>query len=231
MQQNQGKPPHVFPRAVIGLLLLGAGLLLLASKLFTGVPGWLVSWPMLAIVAGLFISVQQRFRHFWALALFFWGLYLLLDQQMPQWQMHRYMAPICIIVVGLLFLLQRRQFKIRSKEWSEAFIDVTIALGNVEEKVLSKPFKGGDISCFLGGAEIDLRQAEIEDEARLDITCFMGGTKLLIPAHWTVKSDLTAIFSGIEDKRKPSTVVTDEKPKLLLLDGTAFMGGIEISSY
>jgi hypothetical protein len=45
-----------------------------------------------------------------------------------------------------------------------------------------------------------------------------------------VRQDIAAIFGGVEDKRDTRSVITVQN-KILVLKGTAFMGGIEIASY
>ena len=82
----------------------------------------------------------------------------------------------------------------------------------------------------MGGTEINCSQAEITGRVKLDITQIFGGTKLIVPAHWTIKSTVTSIFGGFEDKRSPSGINSDPG-KVLVLDGTTIFGGIEIKSY
>lgn len=53
----------------------------------------------------------------------------------------------------------------------------------------------------MGGTEIDMTQADINGRVVLDVTQILGGTKLIIPAHWELKSELVSVFGGIEDKR------------------------------
>lgn len=110
------------------------------------------------------------------------------------------------------------------------FLDSTCVFGGVRKVILSKDFKGGDITNFCGGSEIDLTQADIKGKVVLDVTQVFGGTKIIVPAHWEVKSEIVAIFGGIEDKRRVPTGVADPE-KVLVLDGTSIFGGIEIRSY
>ena len=112
---------------------------------------------------------------------------------------------------------------------TEDFIDTTSIFGGVHKKVVSKNFRGGDIVTFLGGSEIDLSQAEINGTARLDVTQVMGGTKIIVPAHWEVRSEVTALFAGFEDKRQQP--VTINPNKVLIIDGTSIFGGIELKNY
>lgn len=110
------------------------------------------------------------------------------------------------------------------------FVDVTSVFGGVKKIVVSKNFRGADITCFMGGAEINLSQADIQGTARIDATNIFGGTKLIVPPTWEVKAEASAIFGGVDDKREIHTMKPDPT-KVLILDGTCIFGGIEIRSY
>lgn len=111
---------------------------------------------------------------------------------------------------------------------SNDFIDATAIFGGVKRNVLSKNFKGGDITTFMGGAEIDMTLADCNGRVKIDCFNMFGGTKLIIPSDWDVQSDMVSIFGGIEDKRKPVQV---NHNKVLYLDGTCIFGGVEIKSF
>jgi len=110
------------------------------------------------------------------------------------------------------------------------FIDSTAILGGLKKVVVSKNFQGGRITCFLGGAEIDLSQADIQGEVRLEITQVLGGIKLIVPSHWDIKTEMTAFFAGIEDKRAIGGRMIDPG-KRLVLHGTSVMAGIDIRNF
>jgi predicted membrane protein len=110
------------------------------------------------------------------------------------------------------------------------FIDITAVFGGVKKNVLSKNFKGGDITSFMGGSEIDLSQSDFSGSINIDVTNIFGGTKLIVPPTWDVQNDITAIFGGVDDKRQVGGVTLDPK-KVLILDGTCMFGGIEIRSF
>ena len=112
---------------------------------------------------------------------------------------------------------------------SEDYISATTLLGGINKNILSKNFKGGDITIFMGGAELNLSQADIQGSAVLDITQIMGGTKIIVPPHWTIRSELTSVFGSIEDKRQ--NIGTPNPEKVLIIDGTSVFGGIEIRNY
>jgi predicted membrane protein len=110
------------------------------------------------------------------------------------------------------------------------FIDSTSIFGGTKKVILSKNFKGGDITCFMGGAELDLSQADIKSPVVLDVTQIFGGTKIIVPPTWDVKSEVAAVFGGIEDKRRILTGNLNPD-KVVILRGTSIFGGIEIKSY
>ncbi|HOZ80579.1 MAG TPA: DUF5668 domain-containing protein [Ferruginibacter sp.] len=109
-------------------------------------------------------------------------------------------------------------------------LDATAVFGAVKRNVVSKNFRGGEATSVFGGSEIDLSQADIHGTVKLEVTAILGGVKLIVPAHWMVKQEMTAVFGGVDDKRDNYQVVPAPN-KILVLEGIAFMGGIEISSY
>lgn len=84
---------------------------------------------------------------------------------------------------------------------------------------------------MFGGTELNLMQADIEEKATLEITQVFGGTKLLVPAHWEIKSEIVAVLGSVEDKRPVQPNVSSEPAKTLVLVGTVVFGGIEIKSF
>lgn len=109
-------------------------------------------------------------------------------------------------------------------------LDINSVFGGIKRFVVSKNFQGGAITTFMGGAEINLVQADISHTILIDISNLFGGTKLIVPANWTVKNEVSAVFGGVEDKRNLAALVPD-KDKILLLKGICVFGGIELRSY
>ena len=117
-----------------------------------------------------------------------------------------------------------------TKSFEGEFIDSTCVFSGAKRVVLSKNFKGGDITCFMGGAEVDLSQADIQGKAIIDATAVFGGIKLIVPSNWDVKIENHAAFGNVEDKRSMQTLNADSS-KQLIIDGTAVFGGIEIKNF
>ncbi|MDB5263039.1 MAG: hypothetical protein JWQ14_2320 [Adhaeribacter sp.] len=117
-----------------------------------------------------------------------------------------------------------------SSAFSSDYLSSTSVFGGVKKNIISKNFQGGEIITFLGGAEINLSQADIQGRVILDITQVLGGTKIIVPPHWDVISEVAAVFGGVEDKRFLQSGVVDHN-KALIIRGTSLLGGIDIRSY
>lgn len=246
-------------RVWTGLLLLGIGALWLIRSMNPDMfPVWFFTWPVFLIAIGLISGIRHGFRGgFWAVMLLIGGLFLA-DRIDPTLHMDHYVWPIVFICLGLVFILNPRKKNWRrymknsnDHEYSNPstgsttivgagvsahtstssdVIDVTAVFGGTKKIVISKNFKGGDITAVMGGAEIDLSQADFSGTVKIDATCVFGGTKLIIPPTWDLQNDITAIFGGVEDKRNITGVSIDHN-KVLILEGTCMFGGIDIRSY
>ena len=96
------------------------------------------------------------------------------------------------------------------------YIEINAVFGSVNKLILSKNFKGGEINAFMGGAEINLLQADIKQTVQLEINNVFGGTKLLVPGNWDVKNEITAVFGGVEDKRNAS-ISSPDPNKIIII--------------
>jgi hypothetical protein len=113
---------------------------------------------------------------------------------------------------------------------ADDFLDAVSVFGGVKKTVLSKNFRGGDVTNIFGGAEIDLTMADIDGKVVLDITQVFGGTKIIVPPHWQVVSNLSAVFAGVDDKRLRKTGSGDNN-KILVLEGVSIFAGVDIRSF
>jgi len=197
------------------------------------------AWIVL-IMVGTYFFIQDYYPHLplqrflWPAALIFIGLMIIISPRRPNWSNPGWDNP------GRIHShWQRRQERWgrrygtfhSSKEGytSEDFIDSTAVFGGVHKKIVSKNFKGGEVTSIMGGTELDLTQADFTGTIRMDITQLMGGTKIIVPAHWEVRSEITAVFAGYEDKRQQPAISNPDK--VLILSGTSIFGGIELKNY
>lgn len=237
-----------------GLILLLVGAVLLLRQTGYPLPAWLISWEMILIVVGLVIGIRHGFKDFSWLVMILVGVVFISDDIYPDIKLKQYAVPIIIISVGLLFVLSPKRMCGGNERWrrrrmhrfggpqqleaetlpiegeatQETELDITSIFAGVKKRVLSKQFKGGDITCVFGGAELNLMNADFVSPVMLDVTMIFGGTKLIIPPNWELRSEVTAIFGGVDDKRPQASGVPE---KVIILTGTLMFGGIEVNSF
>ncbi len=266
MQQENSKTRKYRGNIWVGSMLLVIGGLLLLKQSGYPFPNWLFSWQMLLIVLGLFVGIKNRFRDFSWLILMLIGGFFLLGHLWPDYNVKRYIWPVLIIVLGIIFIFapkgsgpcrthrHRRRFRgrhdFRDRGFNRALpqdspavaeeetefvdapesdLDVVSIFAGVNKKVLSKEFRGGEVVCVFGGAQINLTNADFTSPVEIELVQIFGGTKLVVPANWEIRSETAAIFGGVEDKRpQPSSSVPE---RVLVLKGVIIFGGIEIISY
>ena len=112
---------------------------------------------------------------------------------------------------------------------TDDYIDSVSVFGGVRKVIMSKNFRGGEATSFMGGTELDFSQADINGTVVLELTQVMGGAKLIVPGHWLIRNEVNAVLGGVDDKRQLNTVA--DPNKVLVLKGTSFLGGLEIRNY
>jgi predicted membrane protein len=245
-------------RVVIALVFVIAGATLFLQQMGFPFPEWLFNWQMLLILIGVIVGFSNGFRGAgWAVMILIGGIFML-DDIIPGFSFHKFAWPLIIITVGLLMLIRpHRHANWKMTDWeekwknkqywrskyqteipgeksqqsysSEDYFEATSVFGGVKKVILTKNFMGGEITCFMGGCEIDLTQADFQNRAVIDVTQIFGGTKLVVPTNWKISTQMTAVFGSIEDKRQQS--VDTNADKVLVIEGTSVFGGIEIRNY
>jgi predicted membrane protein len=229
----------------VGAIILTLGGFLLLDRLdIIFFPHWFFSWWTFLIVIGFVIGIKKNFQGIGWLIMMLIGSFFLIDH-IPglEFDLHNLGFPLAVIIVGV-FILTRSVFGSTSREakkarWGdgvitsddggEDYFDLTTVFGGNKRKVFSKNFKGGETTCVFGGADIDLSQADINGTVVIDIVQLFGGVKLVIPSNWELKSDVTAILGGVDDKRNAPQAYSSNKK--LILTGFVMFGGVDIKSY
>ena len=95
---------------------------------------------------------------------------------------------------------------------------------------MSKNFQGGKITAAFGGADLDLTQVDFNGVITIQVDIIFGGVKLIVPPHWDIRTEVTNIAAGLEDKRHFRDGGVDPS-KVVVLKGTILFGGLEIKSF
>jgi predicted membrane protein len=247
---------HKRGKIIGGLLVVSIGVLFLLKELGMEIPFWLFSWKMLLIVLGLFTVLKNRFKSAWGLTLMIIGGAFMVADFYPEVNITSLFFPVLIIIAGLFIIFKPRhkhhehwnkwkeqhQFNIKrpylihgcypeTENNNDDFISASVYMGALKKSIVSKTFKGGKLKSYFSGVELNLSQADFEGQVILEIEQKFGGLELIVPANWEVKSELVAGFSSVEDNRRMQSAINGEAPKVLVLRGTNYFGGIEIKNY
>ncbi|MCD6065643.1 MAG: hypothetical protein K0S33_469 [Bacteroidetes bacterium] len=236
-----------------GIVVVTAGVLFFLKKAGVEFPDWILSWKMLLIGFGFIAAIKHGFKKMvWIIPILIGTAFIVADY-VPNIHIGQFIWPVVIILLGLFIIFKpRRSFDrwhrhhhrhgrhdhrfhwkendAEKTEDTDDYMDASNVFGGFKKHVVSKNFKGGELTNFFGGGELNLTQADIGGKVSLEITAIFGGVKLVVPRNWDVQSEITTFCGGIEDKRviEPSAV---DREKVLVLKGNAVFGGIEIVSY
>jgi predicted membrane protein len=98
-------------------------------------------------------------------------------------------------------------------------------MSGTEVKSVSKNFQGGSVTTIFGGAEIDLRDADIAEGASLEFTSIMGGASIIIPENVHVDISGAPILGGWEDRTRKYG--ENEDVVVLKINCLTILGGAE----
>ncbi|MGL6268812.1 MAG: LiaF transmembrane domain-containing protein [Chitinophagaceae bacterium] len=258
--EKYGRFPGDGKNVWIGVLFLLIGGVFMLRYIGLGIPSWVFSWELILIAIGLFIGMKDGFRSPTWIIMVGIGSIFLLDNVFPDLDLNRLILPLVFMGIGLTLVFRPKRIRNTDQEsfgpaesdqgylsstnlpkaGNEGFytsesvtdnvLNIASIFANVRKIILTKNFRGGEIVCIFGGAEINLNQADMIQPVFIETVNVFGGTKLYVPNNWEIKSEVVAIFGGVEDKRRfPSiTVVPD---RTLILKGFCMFGGLEIKSF
>lgn len=223
-------------------------------------PSWLFSWPMILIIVGLVKRANNPSNSSAWLILIVVGCLFLVEKIFPGENVIHLGWPVILIAAGLWMILRKnynfnstQTFQKETfanddflnpqpaatepvnpnqaqPEASEDYLNSFSLFGDVKKSVLSKAFKGGEIVNIFGGTSLDFSHADVNGRVIIDVMQLFGGTKLIVPPHWQLVSDIAPIFGGVSDKRIPNADLA-ASGKVLVLKGISIFGGVDIKSF
>lgn len=225
-----------------GLLIVGAGVIWLLSRVGIDIPYWVFSWQMLLIGIGVLSGINKGFKNPPSWILITIGtVFLISDVFYIPLSIRDLFWPLLVIVIGLIILIRPRTAKKISDSTSSFMddegdigegdvLDIVSIFTGTKRNIFSKSFRGGETVTVFGGTELNLLQADFDKPIKLESVVVFGGLKLIVPPNWDVRVEATPIFGGIDDKRSSSIQVLPEN-KVVVLTGIVLFGGIDIVSY
>jgi predicted membrane protein len=234
---------------LIGAFLVLIGLLLALEQL-----GWMEAyhvmrfWPVLLVLYGL--TILQRGGRGAVVGTFvvLIGAWLLLNTlhllYLEPWQ---FLWPLILVVVGARILMRgRTPVQPPSPPPTEGYapsastapssgsppvshhLSLFGMLGSTKQRVSGAIFRSADLTSFMGGCELDLRDALMgtDGAAYVEVFALMGSGHIIVPTNWKVVVQVTPVMGGVEDKSRPIMGGN----QFLYIRGTVLMGGVEISN-
>ena len=241
--------PNKGRKMVFGFLILFVGIVFLLDNiglLPNGAKDILLTWQMLLIAIGL-LSISSRNNLFPGLVMILIGSFFLMPHFFDfSFNFTRLLWPVLLIAIGLMIILRRNMgthhfhhhhhYHGRPpitvlEDNQDSLIDEVNVFGGSKRNVVSQNFTGGKITSIFGGTELDFTNAKLAEGSNvLDMVCIFGGASFVIPADWTVRTEVVSILGGFVDKRHniPTTINRDRE---LVIKGVAIFGGGELKSF
>ena len=230
--QRRDVPSTVTPQVIFGLGIIVLGILFTLDNLRV-LHAWdyINYWPVILIAVGATKLWQSRSgigNPVVGFLFMFFGTWVLLNNL---GYIHRDAFdfwPLILVFVGAMIMWQGfRGRQVRKAADTTATINAVAVLSGVQRQSNSSAFRGGELTAFMGGIEIDLRQAAISGDAVMDVFAMWGGIEIRAPENWTIVNKVTPFMGGVEDKTHQPTAVSEHR---LTIRGMVIMGGIEIKN-
>ena len=243
MQNNNSK-------ILIGALLIIIGLFSAAGN-FLPVPfqftHYLFSIPGLMMLFGVIILIRHK-NSTGGLVLLIIGGYWFLTRftDLPIRMYFSDYWPILIIGLGIYIILKRENNRTYTEPTENGtnpntdfeskididYLDEVNILGGGRKVLNTDNFRGGKITAFMGGTDIDLHECSLAEGTNIiDLTIIFGGIDFIVPRDWKVIVNVTSIFGGFDDKRIINVNQIQESNKILIIRGFVLFGGGNLKTY
>jgi hypothetical protein len=221
MSNNEGR---FNPAVLNGTALIVVGIVLLLDQM------GIIVFDFWALIFGAFglvrlLQASDAMGRIWGILLIAVGVGFELDHMGYLNIRFDRTWPVFVILAGLLLIWRAYQQPSESGGILSPHLNVFSILGGGEYRIRAKNFRGGDVVALMGGFDINLRDADIEDsEATITVNCLMGGGVIRVPETWAVSMRVAAFMGGHSLKAREGLAPT----KTLIVKGVAIMGGVEV---
>jgi len=232
METGPSPTVRITPHLMFGLLIILVGVVFTLDNLdIVSARRFLVYWPAGLILIGAAKLWQVRTGYGSPIggALFVVaGTWMLLRTlEMVDVSIIRFWPLLMVFAGGVVVWHSIRGPRLRGDAPGDAVVHATAILSGVQRGSSARNFRGGELTAFMGGCEIDLRQAAISGEAVIDVFAMWGGIEIRVPENWTVIGRVTPIMGGFEDTTRASG---DARTHMLTIRGVVLMGGVEVKN-
>lgn len=227
----------------LGMVLGARALGLVQFDIFF--PGWWTLFIIVPCTIGL-LTDEHKWGNFVGLLIgvcFLMGCWGLLSFRM----MWKLFFPVLLILIGLALIFKNtvkgqvmKKMKEAREQSDDDLEEYWATFGEQDVNFDGKVFKGCRIDAVFGGADLDLRGAELKTDVVVKASSIFGGVVIYAPEDANVEVVSTSIFGGVSDNRKnakrkkKAMDETETKKKVknegmtVFIDATCVFGGVEV---
>ena len=244
-----------------GLLLLLAGVLLLAYKMGAPIPGWIFTWPVILIGIGFLVGIKSKFQNPGALIMILIGSIFLADKTIPGIDFHNFLIPVLLIGIGLIVIFRPRNERCRrrySRNYPENDESFTVPGKSTNETnfIPVEPNEADrgehiNVQAVLGGIKRNVQSKNFKGG---EILSFLGGSEINFmqaDIQHPIVLEINNVFGGTKliipsnwdvqnnisavfggvEDKRVFNNSAPDSNKKILLKGSCVFGGIEITNY
>ena len=228
LEQLQPPPPMAGVsgfKLIFGIFFAILGVLLTLDNLdLIDADRFLAYWPLALIAIGILKFQDPGHRVLGAFVIGIGVLNLLFNTGWLSFSIFDFW-PVILILAGLGIVAHAVGFRLPSLS-GEPASTVWAILGVRKIAIDSQSYTGGRIIAFMGGCELDLTKADMEQgPASIELIAIWGGIEIKVPDGWEVIGNTVPIMGGAEIRTKAVP-----GGRRLNVTGLALMGGVEIKS-
>ena len=210
-------------------------------------PGWWTLFIIVPCAIGL-LTDDHKWGNFVGLLIgvcFLLGCLDILEFEMV-WKLF---FPVVLVLIGLSLIFKntfknQAAKKIKELNTDKKFEDLEeywATFGEQDVDFGGKEFGGCRIDAVFGGADLDLRGAELKGDVVVKASSIFGGIVIYTPEDVNVEIASTSIFGGVADNRKNASrkkkakdesaktaKKVDNSDKTVYIDATCIFGGVEV---
>lgn len=227
--------------SIVGLLIMAIGVCLLLRELnlipcnicFDG-------WWTLFIIIPCFINFCTREHKILSLLGMSIGGLLLMGQQgiLEPGMSYKLLLPTAIIFIGVHTLSKSFHkgsnrcscsYKKTAEEFQETkyegLRDYAALCSGQDIDMSNQLFQGANMKAMFGGFNLDLRNAVIEENAKINIQCLFGGVEIYVPKDVNVEVTSNCICGGVDmnDFKNPGI-----GHKTIYINSSCVFGGVNL---
>jgi len=106
-------------------------------------------------------------------------------------------------------------------------LELVAIFDGIELKNRSNAFRGGTVLAWFGGIAVDLSEATLAPDARLDVRAVIGGVAIKVPPGWRIDAETSSLIGGIDVR---AAQPDDPDAPTLVVRVMTVIGGVSIGA-